>query len=157
MKIRPLEIKDRELIKIILEETKVFHQEEIVVAIELIDIYLNNKEQKDYELFSCVDDSDKVLGYTCTGPTPMTEGTYDLYWIAVSPASHGKGIGKYLLSFIENKIKKDGGRLIIAETSSRDDYENTRQFYIHADYTEVSRIKDYYRVKDDLVVYGKYL
>lgn len=154
--IRPLLEKDRKAIEKILIDTKIFSSEEITVAMELIDIYLNNKEQKDYELFSYVDQNDMAIGYTCIGPTPMTVGTYDLYWIAVSPDCHGKGIGKKILSFVEDRIRLRGGRLIIAETSSRGDYENTRQFYIHADYKEVSRIKDYYKINDDLVVYGKY-
>jgi ribosomal protein S18 acetylase RimI-like enzyme len=157
MLIRPLEDKDRSKIEMILWDTKVFSEEEVQVALELIDIYLNNKEQKDYEIFSAVDKNDVALGYVCIGPTPMTIGTFDMYWIAVDPSEHGKGIGKELVKFIEDFISKRDGRLIVVETSSRDDYESTRNFYIRTQYREISRIKDYYKINDDLVVYGKYL
>ncbi|MBI5476528.1 MAG: GNAT family N-acetyltransferase [Ignavibacteriales bacterium] len=102
-------------------------------------------------------DRDVVIGYYCVGPTPMTEGTFDLYWIAVKTEAHNQGYGKILISHAEGLIKLKGGRLIIAETSSRPDYENTRKFYLKTHYKEVARIKDYYKIGDDLVVYGKYV
>ena len=37
-----------------------------------------------------------VLGYACFGPTPMTERTWDLYWIAVAPNAKRAGVGRAL-------------------------------------------------------------
>jgi hypothetical protein len=54
-------------------------------------------------------------------------------------------------------VKSQGGRLIIAETSSRPKYEKTRKFYLSNKYEELARIKDYYQIDDDLVIYGKYV
>ena len=153
-KIRPA---DKEPIRKILEETSVFTSDEVSVAIELIDIFLNNPNQKDYIINSAISEDGKVLGYYCIGPTPMTTGTYDLYWIAVNPSTQKKGIGKELLSHAESLIGKTAGRLIVAETSSQPKYENTRKFYLSAQYKELARIKDYYKIGDDLVVYGKYV
>jgi len=148
---------DKDPIRIILEETSVFTESEIAVALELIDIVLNNDHQKDYQIYSAISEDGNVVGYYCIGPTPMTIGTYDLYWIAVKPFAHNKGIGKELLNHAELLIKHRGGRLVVAETSSQPKYENTRKFYISAQYQELSRIKDYYKIGDDLVVYGKYV
>ena len=120
-------------------------------------IYLTVAGQNDYDLWSSVDDAGAVTGYYCIGPTPMTSGTYDLYWIAVDPACHSRGIGKKLLAHAENNVQSHGGRLIVAETSSKPSYDNTRDFYIRNTYLEAARIKDYYRTGDDLVIYGKYL
>ena len=98
-----------------------------------------------------------MRGYYCIGETPMTEATYDLYWIAVDPQAHGRGIGKQLLRHCEEFIKSRGGSLVIAETSSLDKYVKTRAFYERNRYTQASRIKDYYSRGDDLVVFIKYL
>jgi ribosomal protein S18 acetylase RimI-like enzyme len=155
--IRKLRDEDVARLESILRRTGVFSDEEVTVALELMEIFLRNPAQKDYDIYSSVDESGTVQGYVCVGPTPMAKGTYDLYWIAVDPDRHNRGIGKQLQRFTEDLVRSQGGRLIIAETSSRPDYESTRKFYISLNYQEVARIKDYYKVGDDLVVYGKYV
>ena len=104
-----------------------------------------------------MDGSGEIIGYYCVGPTPLTRGTYDLYWIAVKPSLHGSGIGKQLLHHAEEWVMAQEGRLIVAETSSQPKYESTRMFYIKNEYREVARVRDYYTVGDDLVIYGKYV
>lgn len=146
---------DRAPMEQILRDTKVFSEEEVGIALELIDIVLSQPEQKDY-IINVYDDGE-VLGYYCVGPTPATEGTFDMYWIAVKPSAHGKGVGGKLNEHAERLIRSKGGRLIMVETSSQPKYEKTRRFYITYGYTEISRVRDYYRVGDDLLVFGKYI
>jgi GNAT superfamily N-acetyltransferase len=154
--IRFLRREDREPIRHLLVETGVFTDEEIGIALELIDMVLDKPEQKDYFIYVYEDDG-KVLGYYCIGPTPATQSTFDLYWIATKPLEQRKGVGGALDEHAQNLIRSKGGRLVIAETSSQPKYEKTRLFYLTRGYTELSRIRDYYRIGDDLVVYGKYL
>ncbi len=157
MTIRCLRREDQEAIKNILIATEMFSTEEIEIAGELIQFYLDDPKQEDYELFTSVDDDGKVLGYVCIGPTPATLGTFDLYWIAVQPMIQSKGIGTALLSYVEQHLKGKGGRLLIAETSSMQKYENTRAFYSRKGFVQLARIHEYYKPEDDLVIYGKYL
>lgn len=149
---------DVELLHALLVATEVFTHEEIAIALELMHTALNNSHQRDY-LVAVYDNPEEggVLGYYCIGPTPATVSTYDLYWIATHPMVHGKGIGRALLAHAEDLIRSFGGTLVIAETSSTPRYDKTRTFYINAGYTELARIRDYYRPGDSLVVYGKYL
>jgi len=155
--IRPLRESDREPIRRLLVATDVFSDEEVAVALELIDVALHTPGQHDYIIRTAAEDDANVLGYYCIGPTPMTRGTYDLYWIAVSPEVHDRGIGRQLIEHAEREISASGGRLVIAETSSQPKYEHTRIFYMKNAYEEVARIKDYYKENDDLVVFGKYV
>ena len=157
MEIRKLVREDVPALEEILNATGVFTPEEVDVALELMGIFLNQPGQKDYDIHVAVDADGSRLGYFWIGPTPVTEGTFDLYWIAVDPRRHNRGIGKELQRFMEDVVRKQGGRLLVAETSGRPQYESTRKFYIATGYEEVSRIRDYYRPGDDLVVYGKYL
>ena len=157
MAIRLFQKEDLEPLVEIVKATNVFREEEIDVARELMEIVAEDKDQKDYVIYSYVDEQSVVRGYYCIGETPMTDATYDLYWIAVDPLTHGQGIGKQLLRHCEELIKSRGGSLVIAETSSLDKYVKTRAFYEHNRYTQASRIKDYYSPGDDLVVYVKYL
>ncbi len=154
--IRPLRASDRAPLLAMIRATGVFSEEEIVVAAELIDAVLGDPAQRDYVIF-VYEQGGRVLGYYCIGPTPATATTYDLYWIAVSPDVHGKGVGTALNDHLESLIRSRGGTLIMVETSSRKDYEPTRAFYRRRGYGELARIRDYYRPSDDLVIFGKYL
>ncbi len=157
MIVRRTERQDFEAIRSIVVATGVFSEEEVGIAVELLEIYLNDPDQKDYEIFSYVDGEGVVLGYICIGPTPATTATYDLYWIAVDPRTHSKGIGTVLLNYVEDVLRQKGGRLLIAETSSTSKYDNTREFYERKKFQKLAHIKEYYKPNDDLVIYGKYL
>jgi ribosomal protein S18 acetylase RimI-like enzyme len=155
--IRPLIIEDRLKIKDLLEKTGFFSRPEIAVAMELIDIFLSKPDQKDYSIYVVEETSSRICGYICYGPTPLTEGTYDLYWIAVDPEFQNKGIGKKLIQFLERQIDERQGRLIIVETSAQIKYESTQAFYLNNNYQLSARIKDFYKPGDDRLIYTKYI
>ncbi|MEO8623921.1 MAG: GNAT family N-acetyltransferase [bacterium] len=107
---------------------------------------------EDYELVGAYDDGDTLLGYACFGPTPSTTGTYDLYWLAVHPAAQGRGAGRTLVRWVEHELALRGGRLLVAETSSRADYAQARAFYACAGYVEAARVRDFYAPADDRII-----
>ncbi len=102
-------------------------------------------------------DTRVVVGYTCFGRAPFTEGTYDLYWIAVDPAHHGTGAARRLMAAAEAEIAGRGGRIVLVETASKPSYARTRAFYESIGYVEAARIRDYYGVGDDRITYEKRL
>jgi ribosomal protein S18 acetylase RimI-like enzyme len=99
----------------------------------------------------------QLAGFIAYGPTPMTDGTYDLYWIATDPAVRRSGIGALLIRAMEADLEQRRGRLIRVETSGTDGYGATRSFYERLDYCETARIPDFYRPADDLVILTKEL
>jgi ribosomal protein S18 acetylase RimI-like enzyme len=103
------------------------------------------------------DQDGQPVGYICFGPTPMTQGTFDLYWIATDPGVRGQGVGSSLIAAMENELRARNGRLVRVETSATDDYGPTRGFYQRANYREEARVRDFYRPGDDLVILGKRL
>ena len=157
MNVRPTERSDYDSIRSLVIATEVFNQDEIDIAVELLDIYLNDPDQQDYEMYTAVDDEKRVMGYICIGPTPATAATYDLYWVAVTPDVQAKGIGTMLLNHVEQELKKRSGRLLVAETSSTSKYQKTRAFYERKGFQMLAHIKEYYKPDDDLIIYGKYL
>lgn len=155
--IRPMTRADRPAVLGLIEATDFFRPDEIRVAEELIDIALDNPNQRDYGLVVVEDEAGAVAGYLTFGPTPLTLGTYDLYWMAVSPRRQGRGYGRALVDWLERRVKDEGGRMVIIETSSTPPYDPTRRFYLALNYTEVARIPDFYRPGDDRVIYTKRL
>lgn len=154
--ITKLHSKHLKQLKTLIDEIDLFNAQEKEVALELIEESLNKPEEDYYNIYIYEED-EKVLGYHCTGHRALTDGVFDLYWIAVKPGTQSKGIGKKLLEHAENFARENNGRLILAETSSRESYNGTRMFYIKNSYEVVSTIKDFYSVGDDLIMFGKYL
>ena len=132
-----------------------FNDEEVKVAMELVNISVMNPTQTDYHIYVYEYDG-QIAGYHCTGRRPLTDGVYDLYWIVSDPASSGKGIGKSLLEHAEEFVRSNNGRWLLAETSSKESYTSTQNFYLRNNYSIISEIRDFYAVGDDLLVFGKY-
>lgn len=156
MTIRPVATGDCERIHEILVSTARFTRQEVGWAMELVDLAAGSA-RSEYEAHVVEDASRCVQGYVLFGPTPMAEGVYDLYWIAVDPKQQGQGLGQLLLRFVENEVRSRDGRMLLIETSSKRSYAPTVRFYQRAGYREISRIKDFYRIEDDKVVFSKNL
>ncbi len=156
MDIRPLESRDRERIAAIVAATGNFTPEECAVALEVVDEALAAGDEAGY-FVHVLEDQGTVLGYVCYGPTPLTRGTWDLYWIAVDPAAQGRGAGRALLGFAESDVQRRGGRLLLIETSSQESYGATIRFYERAGYALEARIHNFYKPGDDKLVFAKEL
>src|SRR3954471_11582694 len=158
--IRPLVAADRSGVFRILENAGNFTPEEVGTALELIDEWLELGEHSGYLTYvleSQAEGDSEVLAYVCFGPTPLTESTYDLYWIAVDKSKHRGGVGKRLLKFAEEEIVRRGGQMLLVETSSQETYGGTIQFYEKTGYELVGKIKEYYKPGDDKLIFMKKL
>lgn len=154
--VRPLKGEDRERVLDIVQATEMFTPDEIFFAREQVDIFLEQPQQRDYFLVVVEDKAGQVAGFLSYGPTPLTDGAYDLYWMAVAPEAQGHGYGGELVRWLEKRVAEAGGRLILIETSSQPKYEPTRRFYLGLGYKEISRIPDFYKVGDDRITYVRY-
>jgi ribosomal protein S18 acetylase RimI-like enzyme len=140
----------------ILQDTPEFKPAEVAVAEEVIDSYLEDPANSGYCTL-VAEDSSGIAGYICYGPTPMTDGTWDLYWEAVAREKQGQGIGSALMKAAEREIREANGRLALIETSSTPTYERTRLFHFSLGYEIVARIPDFYSPGDDKVILQKRL
>jgi ribosomal protein S18 acetylase RimI-like enzyme len=152
-RIGAVEREHRERVREILVATGAFSPAEVEVALELFDAAATGGEYEQLALF----DADRLVAWSCFGPTPSTDRTWDLYWIAVDPARQGSGAGARLLDAVEETLGARGGRLLVAETSSRDDYARTRRFYARQGYDAAARLGDFYAPADDRIIYVKRL
>ncbi len=98
-----------------------------------------------------------MLGYACFGATPMTDGTYDLYWLVISENVRGQGIGRGLFAALEAELRERGARLVRVETSSLEGQGGARRFYEKTGFRLAGAIPDFYRAGDDLLIFAKVL
>lgn len=153
--IRKLQKEDRLKLWEMIKKIDLFSKEEKDIALELIDENLDNANEAYCEIFVYVENNN-ILGYHCIGKRSLTEGTFDLYWIAVDPGQQKKGIGTKLIQHAESFVIQNKGNLILAETSSKENYHLTREFYLKNKYDLLSEIKDFYGIGNSLIVFGKY-
>lgn len=151
-RLRELSPSDRAAIEAILRATGVFHEAEIAIALELVDAPASAGYR-----FLVAERDGSVAGYACFGATPLCDGTWDLYWIAVDPRLHGLGIGRALMEACESSIREKNGRLLLIETASKPAYDATRAFYLAWGCSEVARVPDFYADGDDKVIYARTL
>ncbi len=152
--IRPTQANDKSAIMTMLRETKFFRDGEIIIAEEVLDDSLVCGKDGEYRSYSAVENN-KTIGWVCFGPTACTIGTFDIFWIVVSPQSQAKGIGTKLMDFVTDLIKKDSGRLIVIETSGMAKYISTQKFYEKLGCKKEAVLKDFYADGDDKIVYVK--
>ena len=152
----PVAPSDVDAVREIVSSSGFFHEHEIAVAVELVQERLARGVASGYH-FLFAERGARTVGYTCYGPIACTVGSYDLYWIAVHEEFRGHGLGRLLLRATEERIAKVGGRRVYIETSGRELYRPTQQFYERCGYTVEAELRDFYAPGDPKLVYSKIL
>ena len=97
---------------------------------------------------------DAVCYYT---PEGLAEGVWNLLMIAVDPDRHGNGLGSQLMRFVERQLADEGNRILLVDTSGKQEFKRTRAFYDMLEYEREARIRDYWSDGDDKVTFRKVL
>ena len=138
--------------------TGFFTSEEIDVIVELLDSFYGGDPTNSYVFITYREAAGgEPLGFACYGPAPMTEGTFDLYWIVVDKAFQNRKLGRALLEQVEAEVSNSGGRALYIETSDQPYYQPTRSFYERMGYDKAAHLPDYYKVGDGKITYRKWL
>src|SRR5512141_2434750 len=122
----------------------VFNEEEVDSVRVMFNEYLTLGPETSGYHFIVYREGEQVLGFAIYGYRDLTDGVYDLYWIAVDPETRRKSVGRALVAACEEAVRQAGGRMLIAETSGTAYYEPTRRFYVGVGYENEATIKDFY-------------
>ena len=90
-------------------------------------------------------------------PEQLTDGTWNLLLLAVDPARQRLGLGRRLVAAVEATLLAKGALLLLVETSGQPDFAGQRRFYRKLGFRREARIRDYYQVGDDKVIFAKAL
>lgn len=150
--IRKVEKSDIAGLKEVLDSSELFPSEMLE---DMISDYLENPESEEIWFTMVKDKETLALGYCA--PEKLTEGTYNLYAIAVRKGLQGKGVGSEMMAYIEERLRSMGHRILIVDTSGTAEFESTRKFYLKLGYTLEATIRDFWAEGDDKVVFWKRL
>lgn len=103
------------------------------------------------------DEDSGPIGAAYFAPERMTDGTWNLYFLAVRPDRQRQGRGAALVRHVEQMLAARGARLLLVETSGLAGFERTRAFYRACGYDEEARIRDFYAAGEDKVIFRKAL
>ena len=150
--IRTITRADLDALKEVLDSSELFPSE---LLDDMIHDFLNNENSTD--IWFTATDGERPISIAYCAPERMTEGTYNLYAIAVHKAYQGKGIGTAMMTYIEDLLRQKGHRVLLVETSGLPEYDLTRQFYRQCNYHQEATIRDFYQEGEDKIVFWKKL
>ena len=149
--IRPVIQNDRPAHKTVIDANDLFPSD---MLDEMIAGYFH---KEDINEFWFTYENEKPVAIAYCAPERMTEGTWNLYLIAVHPDYQGQGIGSSILEYIEQMLAARGERVLLVETSGLASFECTRQFYRKCGYDEEARIREFYQAGEDKIIFRKSL
>jgi ribosomal protein S18 acetylase RimI-like enzyme len=155
--IRPTVPADTPTLLALAQGTGVFKPHEIQALDEVLsDYHATNREGSGHRSVTW-EEGGQIFGFAYYAPAAMTDRTWYLWWIAVRKQRQAGGIGKELMKFVQEDIRKAGGRVLFIETSGLPHYDLTRRFYLKLGYEQGAVLRDYYADGDDMVVFRKRL
>ena len=147
---------DKEIYIKIAENTGVFRPVEIYCLREILDD-CERRPETDYFLFDEREDG-KICGFVILGTTPLTDFSWDIYWLVVDSSWHRKGVGKKLLAKAEAFVLGKNKRAVFRiETSSKKEYAAAHGFYERTGFAKVGAIPHFYTENDSLLIFSKHL
>jgi ribosomal protein S18 acetylase RimI-like enzyme len=153
--IRAVEPNDAAALITMIEAVGMFPPDELAEVGEMLNGYLDGSLGEDQ--FWLVDDDEGFAGAAYYAPERMTEGTWNLYMLAVHPERQGEGHGAALVRHVEQTLAARGERLLLIETLGSEEFATQRAFYSNLGYEEEARIRDFYIAGGDKVIFRKAL
>ena len=99
----------------------------------------------------------ELIGVVYYAEETFADGVFNLLLIGVHRDHQKQGRGTELLRHVEQELKSKGERILIIETSGLEKFEGTRAFYRKNGYDEEARIREFYNVGEDKIIFRKAL
>lgn len=119
--------------------------------------YKNLKRKKFVKDYLLVEGKDVIAFSGFNKEQTETKDIFWLNWTGVKENFRHQGKGTLLLKHIFSEVKKLGGRKIYVSSSTQKEYKNSLKFYRSLGFKLEGRLKDYYGLGVDSLMFGKKL
>ena len=151
LSIRPAVRSDCDVIASIADATELFPGETLG---EMIAGYL---AETSGDIWLVAAANEEVVGFAFCEPERLTNGTWNMLAIGVRPEVQSRGVGAALTRHLEGVLRDAGHRILIVETIGTAEYARTQAFYLANGYVEEARIREFWDVGADKLVFWKHL
>ncbi|MBW7981585.1 GNAT family N-acetyltransferase [Enterobacillus tribolii] len=151
MLIRPVEPSDAEPLLAMLQESGQFDDEGLLHVRDTLKNYFSG--ESDELWFSA--EQQGLAGIAYCAPEVMTSDVWNLLMLWISPSSQRQGVGQALINQVEKELRNKHARLLLVETSSLIDFSAARAFYSKQGFINEARIRNYYAINEDKVIFTK--
>ena len=141
-------------VRSLVASTGFFNAAEVEVAADLVTERLTKGIRSGYH-FVLAERGASLVAYACYGPIEGTQGSFDLYWIAVSPEEQRQGLGAQVYARAESAMRKAGAKQIYADTSSSDRYARHARLLSAHGLSGGCAAADFYAPGDGKIIYVK--
>lgn len=139
------------------EQSGLFPPEHLDQLHSMLESYFSSEPNSDQIWITDIDSNSEVTSILFCEREAMTNETWNIRLIAVSPKKQRQGLGSSMLSYIENLLLERGGRLLIVDTSDTEDFESVRTFYKNCGYTAAATIPHFFDEGDGKITFYKAL
>ncbi len=154
IKIDSLKPEDRTAIYKLLQQSEDMSLEEISQDIGKIDrlLFENNSS---IEVVVARSLEENIAGFAIYSKDPVSDGTFSIHRIWISPLLPDNSLMEILLRFVESEIKRMEGIQILMRLPSDEKHEVLRKFFESQNYTSLSSIENYYKKGIHQIIFGK--
>ncbi|SER50140.1 Acetyltransferase (GNAT) domain-containing protein [Lentzea albida] len=156
--VRPLTRADRSAVRDLALINNMFAPEDMTGFDEMLSGYLDATMPEHQWAVAVSEANPAIQGACYWAPEPFADRVWNLYFLAVDPAVHGRGAGSALVDHVVTILTSAGesiARVLIVETSSTDSYRRARHFYLARGFVQEATIREFYGPSDDKIVFWR--
>ncbi|MGF1552035.1 MAG: GNAT family N-acetyltransferase [Paracoccaceae bacterium] len=102
-------------------------------------------------------DGDAPVGAALARAEPMAQGVTNLLFVGVARSVRRQGRASALIERVERLARAEAHRLVIVETAGVAQFEPARALYRRHGFEEEARVRDFYDIGLDKLIYRKAL
>jgi ribosomal protein S18 acetylase RimI-like enzyme len=112
---------------------------------------------RDHRWIVATNSENEVVGAAYFAPEQVSHSLWNTYFLSVKKDSHRQGIGRQIMTHIEELALSKGINTLIVETSSLENFSQARSFYLALGYVREAEIRNYYAPGESKIVFWKSL